>query len=172
MSHEVVEDGEVGVPAVEYRSAFTQPNGFGLWVPNELVTNATPGDNDAGLTVSTQEHAESASVKMELAHVPSTRERVPYDDDFEFSTLKHIGCVDDDLIDRDSCPFPGLLQRCADMVALVVVRDADCDVAGPKRSGPILVFDGDPGGEKFAYDFDYGTDGVRIGLGHRRVVEF
>lgn len=97
---------------------------------------------------------------------------MPHDNDFEFSTLKNVSCVNGDVVDRASRPNSGLLQRGADVVALVAVSDADCDTTGVKLTGSIFVFDRDIGGKELAYDFDDCLDGTRVRLGHKRVLEF
>lgn len=54
--HEVVEHGEVGVPPIQDRRHLAEPHGFGGGVSGELVADPAAGDDDAGLSVSAQEH--------------------------------------------------------------------------------------------------------------------
>ena len=69
ISHEVVKHTEVGVPSIQDGRRLTEPYGFGRGMTSELVADPTPGDYDAGLSVSAQKDAQSTGVKMELARV-------------------------------------------------------------------------------------------------------
>ena len=55
--HQVLEHGEVGVPAIQDRRHLAEPHRFGRGMTSELVADSTAGDDDAGLTVSAQKYA-------------------------------------------------------------------------------------------------------------------
>ena len=132
--HQVIEHSEVGVPPIQVGRRLAEPHGLGRRMTGELFADTAAGDNDAGLSVSAQEHAQSARVEVD-ARVSPAGQWMPDDDDLEFTALEDVGGVDDDLV--DGSPLRRYVSGSPfDVVSLVAVSDADRDVAGPKARTP------------------------------------
>ena len=72
VSFEMIEDGQVGVPAVEDWRGLAEPHRLGWGMVGELLPDATAGDNDAGMSVPAQKHTKAPGIEVELAGVPTT----------------------------------------------------------------------------------------------------
>lgn len=58
----MIEHSEMGVPPIEDRSYLAEPHRLGRSMTGELVADAAAGDDDAGLSVSAQEHTQPAGM--------------------------------------------------------------------------------------------------------------